>query len=109
MAICGSKHSPLSKSKMNLLLGAVCLSAISEVVLGEKEGNKFHPVISWTPPLDTSDFDNWSYELSTIALTNKIVLNPNGNERYGFIDNHFVSTSSLQCCLPSAASLTPAD
>ena len=87
----GPKHSP-SKSKLNLLLGTLCLSAMSRVVLGEKEGIKFHPVVSWTPPLDTGDFDNWSFELSSIALANRIVLNPNGNERYGFMDNHFVSS-----------------
>ena len=79
-------------SKLSILLSALCLS----VTHGEKEGNTFHPVISWTAPLDTLDFENWSFEMSSVALQNKLVLNPNGHERYGFIDNHFVSDTLLR-------------
>ena len=80
-----SEHSLMSK--LSILLSAFCLN----VTHGEKEGNTYHPVISWTAPLDTLDFENWSFEMSSVALQNKLVLNPNGHERYGFIDNHFVS------------------
>ena len=56
-------------------------------VVAEKEGNRYHPVISWTAPLDTDDFKNWTYQASTVALNNKIVLNPTGNDNFGYMQN----------------------
>ena len=56
------------------------LSLFSMSVSAEKEGNRFHPAISWTAPLDyESDFKNWDFRASTIALEKKIVLAPNGH------------------------------
>ena len=63
----------------------------SATVLAEKQGNQFHPVLSWEPPLDSSAFENWSFQGSSVALTNKIILNPNGNDNFGWMANNWVS------------------
>ena len=57
---------------------ASALSVLSETVNAEKEGNTFHPVLSFTPPLDDQDFNNWNLHESSIMLMNKIVVAPNG-------------------------------
>jgi len=57
----------------------------------EKEGNTFHPVLSWTGPLGNQDFKNWDFFESSVALNDKMVLAPNGNEQYGLIANRWVS------------------
>ena len=67
--------------------------AISWAV-AEKEGNRFHPVISYTPPLDTDDFKNWSFQATSVALNNKVVLNPNGSEKYGYMQNKWTFEST---------------
>lgn len=58
--------------------------------MAEKEGNTFHSVISWTPPLDSSSFENWVLQSSSVAHNNKLVLVPNGVDRYGLIFNNWV-------------------
>ena len=50
-ALSGSRQAPL------YLLG---MALIASSAFGEKEGNRFHPVISYTPPLDSNDFANWN-------------------------------------------------
>ena len=55
------------------------------MAVAEKEGNRYHPVVSYVPPLDTDDFKNWSFQESSVALYNKVVLNPNGIEKYGYM------------------------
>ena len=55
--------------------------------------NKAHPVLSWIPPLNNNQFDNWKFAASSVALNNKIILNPTGRDLYGFIQNMWVSCS----------------
>ena len=69
------------------ILKAFMVISMAEMAFAEKEGNRYHPVISWTSPLDTDDFKNWSFQATSVALNNKIVLNPTGNEMFGYIQN----------------------
>ena len=39
----------------------ILLAIAISLAVAEKEGNRFHPVISWTAPLETDDFKNWSF------------------------------------------------
>ena len=79
------------KDIKRVILFAIAIS----LVIAEKEGNRYHPVVSFAPPLDTDDFKNWSFQASSVALYNKVVLNPNGGEKYGYMQNKwtFESTS----------------
>ena len=61
----------------------------------EKEGKNYHEVISWTPPLESNDFNNWAFAASSVPLENKIVLAPNGHEQFGYMSNTWVSYFSL--------------
>ena len=69
------------------------VAGFASVAQAEKEGNTFHPVISWTAPLDDQDFNNWLFQESSVALKNKVVLVPNGVEKSGFISNKWVSVT----------------
>ena len=72
-------------------LAISCLSLFTQTVHAEKEGNRFHQVLSYTPPLNEEVFASWKFGLSSIALQDKIVLVPNGVEQAGFIRGHYVS------------------
>ena len=62
--------------------------------LAEKEGNRYHQVISWEPPLDSNDFRNWRFHESSVPLQNKIILTPNGKDQLGFIANLWTFTAT---------------
>ena len=84
------------KVSCSLITLAVC-ALVSRVSMAEKQGNVFHPVLSWTGPIEEQDFENWAFMQSSVALQNKLVLIPNGHENYGLIQNKWVSLSLSVC------------
>ena len=44
----------------------------------EKEGANFHKPISWKPPSQGTDFENWEFLESSLMYENKIILTPTG-------------------------------
>ena len=55
--------------KVSCSLITLAVSAlVSRVSMAEKQGNVFHPVLSWTGPIEEQDFENWSFMQSSVAL-----------------------------------------
>ncbi len=81
---------PASFSSLITKAFFVAQVSLAGLTLAEKEGNVFHPVMSWTGPLDDQDFKNWELRSSSVALNNKLVLAPNGDQN-GFIGSKWVS------------------
>ena len=81
--------------KRNLSLSLGVCALLSEVSMAEKEGIQYHPVLSWTAPVEEQDFSNFTFMQSSIALQNKLVLIPNGRENYGLIQSRWVSSAII--------------
>ena len=81
------KQSSSMRKPLTNILKAFMVISMADMAFAEKEGNRYHPVISWTSPLETDDFKNWSFQATSVALNNRIVLNPNGNEMFGYMQN----------------------
>ena len=55
--------------------------------MGDKQEANYHKPISWEPPSQSADFENWEFLESSLMYENKIILTPTGAGQYGLIRN----------------------
>ena len=66
----------MRKNLTSFFLRALILTTIT--TFAEKEGANFHKPISWKPPSQGTDFENWEFLESSLMYENKIILTPTG-------------------------------
>ena len=59
----------------------------------------FQELLSFEPPLTEDKFDHWDAEGSTVFLTNKILLAPEGKDQTGYLAQQYVSLLLSQMLL----------
>jgi hypothetical protein len=58
----------------------------------------FQELLSFEPPLTEDKFDHWDAEGSTVFLTNKILLAPEGKDQTGYLAQQYVSFCFCHDC-----------